>query len=345
MKKILCVILAVATLLSIATVASAYNFQTIDFSEFEFEPVPYGSPDEKYVVKYVVPYLYRREKDYNIIETDKPNTSDISDDNTAYFALVNEDLQLINKADAGEGIKIKTEWELGEDAVESVTIQREKTDREVFAYFLAITLKPNSSTNYRDIVGTITLQNTNGDYRFFRNSQGKRQIKINVLFDTRFGLNYEAEEFTYIEDVTRIHKFNKASEPYETEFTFEDWEDATFTVQVNDQDPMLIKVTNDFNETVAGAYDLCNLDFFNGNGATFNHRGELFLPSEYGRYIYERKGTDLTPVPGAVYDEQDEGFYIQTKKLGNYVISDRDIDVYSTAGVIRAAAGFKLGEE
>ena len=345
MKKILCVILAVATLLSIATVASAQNVLQVDFSEFDFEPVPYGSPDEKYVVKYIVPYTYRREKDYNIIETNKPNTNDFWDDNKVYYALVNEDLQLINKADAGEGINVKATWELGEDAVKDVAIVREKTDREVFAYFLVIEFKANKDTDYQDVVGTVTLQKNNGDYRFFRNQHGKRQVKLDVAFSTRFGLNYEAEEFTYIEDVTRIHKFNKAADPYETEFTFEDWDDATFTVQVNDQDPMLIKVTNDFNETVAGAYDLCNLDFFNGNGATFNHRGELFLPSEYGRYIYERKGNDLTPVPGVEYDEQDEGFYIQTKKLGNYVISDRDIDVYSTAGVIRAAAGFKLGEE
>jgi len=335
MKKFLMLILAVTMVMSLAMVSNAANIHEIDFSDFEFEPVPSGSEDEAYIAKYVVPYPYRFEKDYNMIETDHiPKYWEYTDDNTAYYAIVNKDLQLINKADACEGISVKAEWELGGEVVQDISVVRKKTDREVFAYFLAIKFKHNNTQQYQDIVGTVTLRKNTGDFRFGKNSNGKREIKVAVEFDTRYVLAYEARNNTYINDASYIHKFNKVEDPYECEFTFEDWEDATFTVQVNDQDPLILKVTDDFSEDVAINYDLCNLDFFNGNGASFNHRGTLFLPSEYGRFVYERNGTTLKPVPNVVYDEKDEGFYIKTRTLGNYVISDRDIDIYSEAGVI-----------
>ncbi|MBQ2751721.1 MAG: hypothetical protein IJF25_04035 [Oscillospiraceae bacterium] len=338
MKKLLLILLALSMIMSLAVTSFADDEGDPEAGDPTYNDTIKAGASKTNIIHHASGYEYEFDDDTNSMETLKSEVkNNHSYGKTVYYALLDKDGYIVNKSEAGEKISIKAEWELGGEFVESLSIVRKKTERDVFGYFLAIKLKSGLNTDTNEVVGTVTLRKNSGDYKFEK-VNGKREVKVDVEFDVRYGIARQAEggkyAYNYIQDATYLHKFNKAEDPLECEFIFEDWEDATFTVKVKDQDPLLIKVTDDFNEDIAATYDLCNLDFFNGNGATFNHRGTLFLPSEYGRFVYERSGTTLKPVPNVVYDEKDEGFYIQTRKLGNFVISDRDIDIYSEVGRI-----------
>ena len=47
----------------------------------------------------------------------------------------------------------------------------------------------------------------------------------------------------------------------------------------------------------------------------------MFLPAPKDSFVYEFVNNELVLV-NAVYDTFDEGFYVKTKVLGNYVVSD-----------------------
>ena len=129
--------------------------------------------------------------------------------------------------------------------------------------------------------------------------------------------------FFYVTDGSRKFDFGAGDEEFE--LSFADWGSATFTVNTIGQGDLILRATATYNSTVGALYPEANLDFYNGNGVSFNKTGEMFMPADAGSFIYELKNGVLVAIPGAEYDEYDEGFYFKTRTLGTYVISDVEL--------------------
>lgn len=110
------------------------------------------------------------------------------------------------------------------------------------------------------------------------------------------------------------------------EFTFEVFDDATFTVDTVGQDDLTLGANCDYDDVVLDRYPDATLLFFNGNGDYFYHYGTLLLPAESGSFLYQNVNRTLYDIGGA-YDQEAGGFVLRVRNLGQYVISDRSLPV------------------
>ncbi|MEG2205003.1 MAG: hypothetical protein RRY21_07575, partial [Oscillospiraceae bacterium] len=89
------------------------------------------------------------------------------------------------------------------------------------------------------------------------------------------------------------------------------------------QGKIVLENDTDFNADVAAKYPEANLDFVNGNGASFNKTGEMFLEAEEGSFLYALSADGTLKAVKAEYDF--DGFTFKTRTLGCYVISDMEL--------------------
>ena len=280
---------------------------------------------------------------------------------TAYYLITeydgeNRKNRLVTDSESADNLKVKGDWEEGKDLVDGLTITKKKVsafgvyddeDRDElvkdnefatgmgaygykegsYYYMVALTVEDSSSTSDADIIGTLTLSKS-------------RKPKCNDLeFDIAINVDWEqsyrkTNELTIDTDYGPFY-----SETYyalkfdcdeEIELSFND--DSTYTVDVSGQPKILLYYDLDFNSSIASKYPYAELNFWNGNGAKFNRTGELFISigdDDYDDYYIYQINSDgtLSEVSGAEYDSSDEGFYLRTRTLGSYVISDVELDL------------------
>ena len=138
-----------------------------------------------------------------------------------------------------------------------------------------------------------------------------------------------AEDFERDVIYNRQHRyyFDKAidgetAEDGAWEFTFEVFDGAAFTVDTEGQADLTLGANCDYDDAVLDRYPEAKLLFFNGNGDCFYHYGTLFLPAEPGACLYRNSNRTLYDI-GAVYDGAAGGFLLRTRRLSQYVLSDR----------------------
>ena len=249
-------------------------------------------------------------------------------------------------------MRVKAEWEEGGDLVESVAVtvvrsmsyypeyngynvydDEEWDDEEEwedeYYYFpaLVIKLKDSTATSDADVIGKVTLNKSKGPAGY-RIKDGEIQVQFGVDHGRSY-LQYP-EALVVVEDT----QFIAPGAPYLLKFDYDDEvelsfgqapNEGTFTVDVSGQGKLLLLFDSQPNEAVAAANPAARLTFFGFNGAKFNRTGEMFYESETGRYIYELVDGMPVAIPGAEYDEDDEGFRFYTRTLGRYVISDIEL--------------------
>lgn len=272
---------------------------------------------------------------------------------------------VVTESETVSSIKIKSDWEEGKDLVKSISIVKKKvcnpnekddvaTDFEYsgddsdeaerpyasleklglkqfgleendYAYFLAIKYNDSTSVNDDDVVGTITLSkskdpaidkyefdievNVDWENSWRQDSEWKVTGDVDIKADTNYALKFDCD------DVVTL--------------TFDD--DSYFEVDVSGQSKLLFNYTTDYISRIAAKYPYAELNFWNGNGAKFNRVGEFFLSCEDltgNQFLYQvTSDGKLAEVPGAEWDDSDEGFYFNTRVLGSYVVSDMELDV------------------
>ena len=272
---------------------------------------------------------------------------------------------LVTESETVTGLKIKASWEEGKGLVKDVSIVKKKVANSTmhdddplkdedgiayecietllgsalagtytpnkYYYFVAVSTNASTSTADADIIGTLTLSKSkhpkvddldleitvNVGWENTYNSSDP-DIKENLTVTSSIVSDIEAETYYAL-------KFD-----FDDEVDFEFADDSIFTVDVSGQSKLLLYYDTQFNSKIAAKYPLAELNFWNGNGAKFNRVGEMFIPvkEDYAQFLYQLNadGT-LSEVPGAEYDEYDEGFYFNTRVLGTYVISDMELDV------------------
>ncbi len=202
-----------------------------------------------------------------------------------------------------------------------------------YYYFLCISYEDTTSVEDTDVIGTLTISKSKDP------SVDKMELDVAVNLDwenswrktdaTTGESEYKVEGDNLKELKTDTNYAFKFDYDDEVEFPFED--DSTFTVDVSGQGKILFNYNTDPISKIVNKYYMAELNFWNGNGAKFNRVGEFFLSCEDlegNQFLYQvnSNGT-LSEVPGAEWDDSDEGFYFNTRTLGSYVISDMELDL------------------
>lgn len=228
-------------------------------------------------------------------------------------------------------MKVKAEWEEGGDLVESVSVEvvrslswnQKNSTYEAYYPALVIKLKESTDTTETDLVGTVTLNKRKGDqeYRI-------KDAEIQVQFAVGHFYNYVRFEDLLIDHDQQIiypgdlHLL-KFDYDDEVELTFgSEPNEGTFTVDVSGQGKVLMLFDTIPNAAVEAANPRAKMIFLGFNHVKFNRTGEFFYETETGRYLYELIDGMPVEIKGAEYDEADKGLRFYTRILGNYVISD-----------------------
>ena len=241
---------------------------------------------------------------------------------------LNSALSLANKyIDSSEdvkGIKVKSQWDINGNAVESVSLTKKKSNapfqlKNKYIYFLTVELKDSYKTGTTDISGTVSMKKT-GEFDY-------EDMQLDVNLTVGFP---EAENNVITKDPMIFSEGSGFSGDREEEFRFDFDDDAYFTVDTLGQKDILLAADNDFDANIAMIYNAANLNFFNGNGASFNKIGTLAIPAEEGSFLYKVDNDGRLTKSDAPYDKDEEAFMVRTRTLGRYVISDIDLKVGSS---------------
>ena len=235
-------------------------------------------------------------------------------------ALKNSE-KYVSSTDDVKGIKIKSNWDLNGNAVEKVELVKKKAAAPFeltnkYIYFLTVGLKDSLATGETDISGTVSMKKTGSfDYE-------------DMKLDVNLTVGYPAAQDNVIgKNPLIFSEGNGLSGDYEDELRFEFDDNAYFTVDTMGQGKILLAADNEFDANIAMIYNAANLDFFNGNGASFNKLGTLAIPAAEGSHLYKvEKDGKLTKI-AAPYDKDEEAFMVRTRTLGRYVISDVDLKI------------------
>lgn len=330
-------------------------------------PVEYGDTAYYALIQYVPQVSADTGFNHGFIEAShdgKKITDSAFVANKGWYSVVTE-------SETVSSIKIKQDWEEGDDLVKSVSIVKKKVcnknkssdvtdnfeysgddsddpkrpypsldklglkqfglEENDYAYFLAIKYEDSTSVNDTDVIGTITLSKSKDPaidkYEF--------DVEVNVDWENSWRQPTETDGSSVYEVTGDVEL--KAEKNYALKFNCDDTveiqfdDDSYFEVDVSGQSKMYFTYNTDYISRIAAKYPYAELNFWNGNGAKFNRVGQMFLSCEDltgNQFLYQvTSDGKLAEVPGAEWDDSDEGFYFNTRVLGSYVISDMELDV------------------
>ena len=236
----------------------------------------------------------------------------------------------VHEAAAVKSVKIKSSWSEGKNYIESISVVRKRfvsdiysyTGAQRYIYFLAVETRVRdsaASTKIVDVSGTVSLRKT-GSYGF-----DYEDVYVDIELELGFK---QAEESNLIPIkpalFTPEEDFDLDSEE---EFEFEADGYSFFIVDTRNQKKLVLGMNTDYNDDVGDLYPRASLEFFNGNGGTFNKLGYLYLAADRDSYIYRiNDNGDLEEID-AKYDRSEEAYMIRTRTLGSYVVSDTKLNV------------------
>jgi len=311
MKKLFALVLAVAMVLSLASVALAAN---TSLSKNSKQTLLNG--DKEFNVDAFEITLRRGKNNFVSVEDET-----IPYGKTVYIPLIDADGQKVTQADAVSGLKISAKWTSNGKYVKSTDIVKKDN-----YYHIAITTT-GSEKSEKDVEGKITLTGKAYSTPTDADATQKKVKADKAEIDVTITLGFAKATDLVVTDTGMIFNFADLDEQdEETEISFEEDDDVSFTVDTSHQGELVLSMDTDEIEAVEKAYPSANLDFYNFNGATFRKTGTLLIPAEEGQFIYEYRDGALQPV-NAKYDSFEEAFSIKTKTLGRYVVSDVELAV------------------
>lgn len=198
-----------------------------------------------------------------------------------------------------------------------------------YQYVAVLTLKDSTSTKVGDLGGVIRFGRTatsakdnyevpvNLEIKNYAEDAGNEYDLVRVVCDkndTNFVLDIEDDA-----DITDI-EFGK------------DGELALFTVNLAGQSDVNVGYSTKFNADIAAKYADANLDFINFTASpVFNRTGDLYIYADEDTFVYEVTADGLKEISKAEYDEDYGAWYIRTRKLTSYVVSDVELDLAASS--------------
>ena len=338
MRKFFALALAVAMVLSLASVSFAATVLQDTFGTV------YDYSGDK--------NQFNSAKSYTPIGGTQYNLGGIIEyGDTAYFIL--EDTNgVITDYEQVEKLKVKAEFEMGEDLVESVSIVKKNVDKvdntpvNDYIYAIAVKIKKVETTSDADIVGTFEFNRKKGEDKnggtIAKIKDEKFDFAINVWYDGAYvDASGSATDFTVSDDVTLkwddkyVLKFSSDEEVTINFGTDEN--EGEFTVDVSGQGKLLVNYSTKANEAICAANEGAKLFFVNFNGVKFNRTGTFEYEMEDMVAAYEVVGDKLVEIRGLEIDGDVATF--ATRTLGNYVFADAElVNPVAEAPVVEAPA-------
>lgn len=240
----------------------------------------------------------------------------VTEKQDAVAAALAGNFKYVYESEAVKSIKIKQNWDMNGKLVSNVDIVKKKavasTELEQkFIYFVAVTLKDSTSTSASDINGKIQLRKS-GEFDY-------ADMSLEVALAVGFA---EANDGVITSTPKIFSEGNGFSGDVEDELRFDVAPDSYFTVNTNGQGKLLIAMDSRFDSEIAARFPEANLDFLNGNGATFNKTGIMSIYAPEGSYIYKVNADGSLSAIKAEYDEYEETYNFKTRTIDRYVIAD-----------------------
>jgi len=309
MKKALALVMAIAMVASMAAVsfaATGINVQK-NGNDGGFVSINEGTF-----------YLYNTNTEW----FDPEDGADVEFGKTLYVSLHSESSANVVDADAVSGMKVAAKWTEGGAFVKGVEIVKKEG-----LYLVAINTT-GSSLEPVDVSGTISLGGKTLVKTVNGNKIEKTKETVDVDFDVDFTLAYtEVDVSGETQNITgkKVYDFEENKiDVEEFKFTFGST-DVTAVTYVKNVDKVFYSFNTTANDELLDAYVDANLDFYNCNVA-FRRTAEVTIPAAEGSYLYEVVDGELVAVD-AEYDDWAEEFIFKTKKMGNYVVSDMELEV------------------
>ncbi len=265
---------------------------------------------------------------------------------------------LFSKQDLVEGLKVKADFEMGSELVESIGIVKKQVGRmggiissydkdsktthamdiaEGYYYFIEMKTKAKETTSDSDIVATFELDKSKkGD--IMKNAKDKyvlkvKDFKVDVAVNVGYNNNYldSAYKITVDNDAPGDSDFEpetyyllKYDYDDEAEFSFGvDPNEGTFTVDVSGQGKNLLYFDTKIDEAIADANPTAGKLFaLNFNNVKFNRTGEFVYEGEDFEYAYEVMADGSLKLLGEFSGEE---VTFKTRVLGKYLFSDVEL--------------------
>lgn len=216
----------------------------------------------------------------------------------------------------------KISYEEGKSYISGLSVTAVRTSGGDRVYCVAVDVKNNTSSSTHDVFVNFRL-NQKADSNY-----AKLELDSDLAFEVGFstaGGDYDGEIPKNPATFRDGYGFDEDSE---FEFTFEASSDLRYVVNTSGQGRIVLGLNTEFNEDVADAYPNANLDFYNGNYATFNRSGTLYIENDDDDlYIYSLSSSDVLSKVNCKYDSYENAYVITTRTLGVYIISDKNLDL------------------
>ncbi|MEG2204344.1 MAG: hypothetical protein RRY21_04195, partial [Oscillospiraceae bacterium] len=230
----------------------------------------------------------------------------------------------VYETSAGSGVKVSKSWEANGTYVSNAVVMKKKASNVPgatntgmrYLYFVAISIKSNSSTATKDLLGTLTLKKSG--------SNSFSNVKLNVGIE----MGYSPISSTLGDGViptkpAALSDGDGFDADSEYTFTFEADDTSTFTVNTVGQGRIVAGMNIDYDQEIGDRYSSSDLEFWNGNYASFNKNGTLTLYcDEMYKYLYSIDKNDKLTQLNVKRDSYEEAFILTTRTLGRYVVSN-----------------------
>jgi len=313
MKKFFALVLAVAMIMSMAAVSMAATVET-DGTIGLYGPLDYSS-DSKALTEPA--YFEYGDTVYYVLKLDTANV---------------EDYELVEK------LKIKAEFEMGEDLVESVDLVKKNVAGAGYVYLVGFKTAYKEGVADADVVATLEFNRKalkDEDAVGFTAGQVAEidDAKIDVAFNLFYDNNWNAagannmlvdgKDITIKYDGEYALKFENDDE---VEITFgagNAANEGTFTVDVSGQGKVFVKYNTKADEAIVAANPGVEMFFVNFNNVKFNRTGEFVYEMEDGVAAYKVVDGALVEIPGLEIDDGE--FSFNTRVLESYVFADAEL--------------------
>ncbi|MBQ2750958.1 MAG: hypothetical protein IJF25_00115 [Oscillospiraceae bacterium] len=256
---------------------------------------------------------------------------------------------------AVEKLKVKVSYEMGEDLVKDVEIVKVRVDDMKkqdgtalvtadyfqgadYYYFVAFKTNSMTTTGDSDVVGTLEFNRKEIKAEDApKLSAGVRSKIDECEVDFAFNLFYEnswltgAKANAYVVDGKAVAlkwdtdyalKFDYDDEA-EFNFGFKDLNEGSFVVDVSGQGKVYVRYNTKAVDAIVDANPGVNMHFINFNDVKFNRTGEFTYELEDGVAAYKVVDGALVEIPGL---ENDDGeFTFNTRVLGSYVFATAEL--------------------
>ena len=221
-----------------------------------------------------------------------------------------------------EDWKVDADWEEGKPASKPVITSVKIDGRRVYAIALEL---PEAESKAQDLVGSITMYSTRSGAD--SDKKGSDETAAWRTVDVSLTYGYKTEDFDDVDDFADAQIVDFDDCDGEEDLDFGDY--ITFTVNLDGQGKLNLKNNTKFVSEIADLDKSANMDFITFEQTpSFNKVGTAYIYAADDTYLYEVVDGKLEAVD-AKYNEDYEAWEFKTRTLGQYVISDKELDLES----------------